>query len=156
MRDDAAREDERARARGKRDPNGDDVSCDIVKTWREEDITKRIDFDQAGANFYTAAREAYDTGISLLRPMYYDYPEAPEAYDFIATFRELAPLVARKQEPNDQPAGKPLEAIAANNVVDGLALLRRWQAGRSCRCHRSRRRRRSGSGHGKPCQWPCP
>jgi alpha-glucosidase len=31
---------------------------------------------------YTAAREAYDTGISMLRPMYYDYPEAPEAYDF--------------------------------------------------------------------------
>ena len=24
---------------------------------REEDITKRMDFDQAGANFYTAARE---------------------------------------------------------------------------------------------------
>src|SRR5690242_821142 len=31
---------------------------------------------------YTAAREAYDTGISMLHPMYYDYPEAPEAYDF--------------------------------------------------------------------------
>jgi alpha-glucosidase len=31
---------------------------------------------------YTAAREAYDTGISMLRPMYYDYPEAPEAYEF--------------------------------------------------------------------------
>ena len=49
---------------------------------------------------------------------------------FIAPFRELAPLVARKQEQNDQPAGKPVEAIAANNVVDGLALLRRWQDGR--------------------------
>src|SRR5207237_5323910 len=42
---------------------------------------------------------------------------------FIAPFRELAPLVARKQEQHDQPAGKPVEAIAANNVVDGLALL---------------------------------
>ncbi len=31
---------------------------------------------------YTAAREAYDSGISLLRPLYYDWPEAPEAYDF--------------------------------------------------------------------------
>jgi hypothetical protein len=49
---------------------------------------------------------------------------------FIAPFRELAPLVARKQEQNDQPAGKPVEAIAANNVVDGLALLRRWQDGK--------------------------
>jgi hypothetical protein len=49
---------------------------------------------------------------------------------FIATFRELAPLVARKQEESDHPPNKPLEAIAANNVVDGLALLRRWQAGK--------------------------
>jgi alpha-glucosidase len=31
---------------------------------------------------YTAARAAYDTGISLLRPMYYEHPDAPEAYDF--------------------------------------------------------------------------
>ena len=29
---------------------------------------------------YTAAREAYETGISLCRPLYYDYPEAEEAY----------------------------------------------------------------------------
>ena len=44
-------------------------------------------------------------------------------------FRELAPLVARKLEP-DQPEPNPVEAIAANNVVDGLALLRRWQKGK--------------------------
>ena len=25
-----------------RDPQGDDVSCDIVKTWREEDIVKML------------------------------------------------------------------------------------------------------------------
>ncbi|MFB0517398.1 MAG: TIM-barrel domain-containing protein [Candidatus Neomarinimicrobiota bacterium] len=31
---------------------------------------------------YTAARQAYDTGISICRPMYYDYPEAEEAYAF--------------------------------------------------------------------------
>jgi len=31
---------------------------------------------------YTAARQAYDTGISLLRPTYYDYPEAAEAYQY--------------------------------------------------------------------------
>lgn len=49
--------------------------------------------------------------------------------EFIATFRELAPLVARKLE---QPGpGVAVEAIAANNVVDGLALLRRWQKGNS-------------------------
>jgi alpha-glucosidase len=31
---------------------------------------------------YTAAREAYDTGVSLMRPMYYDYPESDDAYRF--------------------------------------------------------------------------
>jgi alpha-glucosidase len=30
---------------------------------------------------YTIAREAYDTGVSMVRPMYYDCPDAPEAYD---------------------------------------------------------------------------
>lgn len=29
---------------------------------------------------YTASREAYDSGVSICRPMYYDYPEAGEAY----------------------------------------------------------------------------
>ena len=43
---------------------------------------------------------------------------------FISFFRELAPLVARKLEQTDQP----VEAIAANNVVDGLELQRRWLA----------------------------
>ena len=50
---------------------------------------------------------------------------------FISVFRELAPLVARKLEQPDQPVTEPVEAIAANNVVDGLALLRRWQKGKS-------------------------
>lgn len=31
---------------------------------------------------YTMARKDYDTGISLCRPMYYDYPEKTEAYSF--------------------------------------------------------------------------
>ncbi len=31
---------------------------------------------------YTYAREAYDTGVSLCRPLYYDHPEADEAYSF--------------------------------------------------------------------------
>lgn len=31
---------------------------------------------------YTMARKGYDDGISLCRPMYYDWPEAPEAYRF--------------------------------------------------------------------------
>lgn len=31
---------------------------------------------------YGAARQTYDTGISMCRPMYYDYPEAEEAYGY--------------------------------------------------------------------------
>ena len=31
---------------------------------------------------YTMARKTYDTGLALCRPMYYDYPESQEAYDF--------------------------------------------------------------------------
>lgn len=31
---------------------------------------------------YTMAREAYDTGISLCRPLYYEYPGKEEAYSF--------------------------------------------------------------------------
>ena len=30
---------------------------------------------------YTAARQTHDTGVGFLRPLYYDWPEAPEAYD---------------------------------------------------------------------------
>ena len=29
---------------------------------------------------YTEARRTYDTGVAFLRPLYYDWPEAPEAY----------------------------------------------------------------------------
>jgi alpha-glucosidase len=31
---------------------------------------------------YGAARQTYDTGICMTRPLYYDYPELSEAYDF--------------------------------------------------------------------------
>jgi alpha-glucosidase len=31
---------------------------------------------------YTAARNTYDTGVSICHPLYYDYPEASEAYEF--------------------------------------------------------------------------
>jgi alpha-glucosidase len=30
---------------------------------------------------YTAGRDTYDSGISICHPLYYDYPEAPEAYN---------------------------------------------------------------------------
>jgi len=31
---------------------------------------------------YATARNAYETGVSLCRPLYYDYPEAKEAYEY--------------------------------------------------------------------------
>ena len=43
---------------------------------------------------------------------------------FIATLRDIAPLVAGKLEQTTLPA----EAIAANNVVDGLVLQQKWVA----------------------------
>lgn len=48
---------------------------------------------------YTFAREAYETGVSLCRPMYYDYPESPEAYEFSGQYMFgdrmlVAPVVA--------------------------------------------------------------
>ena len=47
---------------------------------------------------------------------------------FISAFRELAPLVARKLQQTNQPAEtQSVEAIAANNVVDGLQLHNLWQ-----------------------------
>lgn len=52
--------------------------------------------------------------------------EANEA-EFIAFFRELAPLVAQKLVSTAQP-GEPVETLAANNVVDGLELQRQWLA----------------------------
>jgi len=35
---------------------------------------------------YTAGFEAYQTGVSLLRPMYYDWPSAEEAYSHVAQY----------------------------------------------------------------------
>jgi hypothetical protein len=48
---------------------------------------------------------------------------------FIPEFREVAPLVARKlTQTTDQAANQSVEKIAANNVVDGLDLLRKWKS----------------------------
>ena len=35
---------------------------------------------------YTASREAYDTGVSICRPLYYDYPETQNAYTWDQEF----------------------------------------------------------------------
>jgi len=52
----------------------------------------------------------------------------PPLGQFIPFFRELAPLVARKDpQTNDQATPLSVESIAANNVVDGLLLQRKWE-----------------------------
>ena len=40
-----------------------------------------MDCSGGGRYIYTAVRAAYDSGVGLLRPMYYSHPEADEAYD---------------------------------------------------------------------------
>lgn len=47
----------------------------------------------------------------------------PPLGQFIPSFREVAPLVAKKLE----DSGQPVESIAANNVVDGLLLHGKWK-----------------------------
>ena len=49
--------------------------CDIIR----ETIRQRY---VMATYIYTMARKGYDDGISLCRPMYYDYPENKEAYEF--------------------------------------------------------------------------
>lgn len=55
---------------------------------------------------YTSAREAFDTGISICRPLYYDHPEVPEAYSFTQEYMFgddiLATVVC---EPTDSVTG---------------------------------------------------
>ncbi|MCR5003085.1 MAG: DUF5110 domain-containing protein [Bacteroidales bacterium] len=62
---------------------------------------------------YTAARQAYDTGISMCRPLYYDQPEAEQSYTY-------------KQE---YMFGDDILAATINSPVDkadGLAPLKVW------------------------------
>lgn len=63
-------------------------------------------------------------GYRFERGLHENHPNLP-LDQYIVPFRELAPLVAGKLIPKDQ--NQSLASIAANNVVDGLALLRRYQ-----------------------------
>ena len=61
-------------------------------TWINRKIWTYENFPQLNATvklryalfpyIYTMARKSYDTGVSLCRPMYYEYPELDEAYVF--------------------------------------------------------------------------
>ena len=77
---------------------------------------------------YTAARESYDTGISICRPLYYDYPEVNNAYRYEDEYMFgdeilVAPvLTAGKNGLTDRkiwlPEGKWFD-VCRNKVVDG-------------------------------------
>jgi alpha-glucosidase (family GH31 glycosyl hydrolase) len=62
---------------------------------------------------YTEARRTYDTGVAFLRPLYYDYPEAPDAYDAKGEYLF-----------GDQMLAAPV--IAAADKTTGLATEKVW------------------------------
>ncbi|MCP9613034.1 TIM-barrel domain-containing protein [Coprobacter tertius] len=65
-----------------------------------EALKNSVDFRYALAPYiYTMARQTYDNGISLCRPMYYDYPDVKEAYTYESEYMFgdqilVAPIVA--------------------------------------------------------------
>jgi hypothetical protein len=60
--------------------------CDIDMIWETPtsnfEIMRKALQDRAQLlpYLYTAVRQAYDTGLSLMRPMYYEYPQEDMAY----------------------------------------------------------------------------
>jgi alpha-glucosidase (family GH31 glycosyl hydrolase) len=62
---------------------------------------------------YTEARRTYDTGVAFLRPLYYDWPQAPEAYTSKGEYLF-----------GDQMLVAPV--VAATEKVTGLATEKVW------------------------------
>jgi alpha-glucosidase (family GH31 glycosyl hydrolase) len=62
---------------------------------------------------YTAARVAYDSGVAVVHPLYYDWPEADDAYAFPHEYRFGADLVV-------SPVVTPVDSAS------GLARERLW------------------------------
>jgi alpha-glucosidase len=61
---------------------------------------------------YTAARENYDTGVGMCRPMYYDYPEQEEAYHHPEQFFFGDDIIATAvAEPTDSITGLASRSI---------------------------------------------
>jgi alpha-glucosidase len=61
---------------------------------------------------YTEARRTYDTGVAFLRPLYYDWPEASEAYDYKNEYLfgdEM--LVAPVVTPGDKVSGLATQKV---------------------------------------------
>ena len=61
---------------------------------------------------YTEARRTYDTGVAFLRPLYYDFPQAADAYTHTGEYLfGDSMLVAPVTKPSDSPAHHALETV---------------------------------------------
>lgn len=78
---------------------------------------------------YTAARQAYDTGVSLCRPLYYEWPEANNAYLFEDEYMFgddilVAPVVTKPEKDGTTarrtwlPEGRWFD-VCRNKVIEG-------------------------------------
>ena len=71
---------------------------------------------------YNAARQTYDTGISMCRPMYYEYPENNEAYDYTEEFMFgddiLATVVCQPADSITSLASRTMWFPAGNDWYD--------------------------------------
>jgi len=52
-------------------------------SWMKETLQRRY---ALAPYIYTMSRKAYDTGVSICRPLYYDHPEQAEAYGFTGQY----------------------------------------------------------------------
>jgi alpha-glucosidase (family GH31 glycosyl hydrolase) len=87
---------------------------------------------------YTAAYHAYQTGISLCRPMYYEYPEKEEAYNFPGQYQFGADMIVSPvTSPPDSitkltfqkiwlPEGKWIEWFTGSEIVGGKTIERKF------------------------------
>ncbi len=85
---------------------------------------------------YTEARRTYDTGVAFLRPLYYDWPEAPEAYsskdEYLYGDRMLvAPVVTPAEKSSGLatekvwlPAGEWIETASGKHFTGPIAVER--------------------------------
>jgi alpha-glucosidase (family GH31 glycosyl hydrolase) len=87
---------------------------------------------------YTAARQAYDTGISICRPLYYEWPEENEAYrregEYMFGDDILVSPIVTAAEQNDKtfhktwlPEGQWFD-VCQNKLVNGYQTITAWYA----------------------------
>ena len=87
---------------------------------------------------YTMARTTFEEGLALCRPLYYDYPEAPEAYDYAEEYlfgdQMLIAPVTSETNPQDGyadvslwlPEGEWLEYETGEMLQGGKTYQRRF------------------------------